>query len=99
MPGLERVTGSAERPWHSIRMVESCGSNSLNCFEHPMPITYGPFPLAGVKFSSNSHTGGSVPAVFDAILYRAIGGSQQLKLTVKLRINLWRLAGRARDLA
>ena len=54
-----------------------------------MPITYGPFPLAGVAFSSNSYTGGSVPAVFDAILYRAIGGAQQLKLTVKLRINLF----------
>jgi len=64
-----------------------------------MPITYGPFPLAGVAFSSNSYTGGSVPAVFDAILYRVIGGSQQLKLTVKLRINLWRLASRARDIA
>jgi hypothetical protein len=38
-------------------------------------------------------------AVFDAILYRVIGGSQQLKLTVKLRINLWRLASRARDIA
>jgi hypothetical protein len=64
-----------------------------------MPITYGPFPLAGVKFSSNSYTGGSVPAVFDAFLYRAIGGLQQLKLAVKLRINLRRLASRVRDIA
>jgi hypothetical protein len=43
--------------------------------------------------------GGSVPAVFDAFLYRAIGGFQQLRLTVKLRINLWRLASRVRDIA
>jgi outer membrane protein OmpA-like peptidoglycan-associated protein len=56
-----------------------------------MPITYGPLPLAGVKFSSNSYTGGSVPAAFDAYLYRTVGGFQQLKLTIKLRINLRRL--------
>jgi outer membrane protein OmpA-like peptidoglycan-associated protein len=54
-------------------------------------MTYEPLPLAGGKFSSNSYTGGSVPAAFDTFLYRATGGFQQLKLTVKLRINLRRL--------
>jgi hypothetical protein len=39
-----------------------------------MAITYEPLPLAGVEFSSNSYTSGSVAAGFDAFLYRAIGG-------------------------
>jgi hypothetical protein len=55
-------------------MAESYGSSSLNYSEDPMAITYEPLPLAGVEFSSNSYTGGSVAAVFDAFLYRAIGG-------------------------
>ena len=80
-------------------MAESYGSSSLNYSEDPMAITYEPLPLADVEFSSNSYAGGSVPAVFDASLYRAIGGFQQLKLAVKLRINLRRLASRARDIA
>ena len=36
-------------------------------------MTYEPLPLAGGKFSSNSYTGGSVPAAFDTFLYRATG--------------------------
>jgi hypothetical protein len=56
-----------------------------------MATLYEPLPLVGIKFSSNTYTGGSVPAAFDAFLYRPLGGRKQLKLTIKLRINLRQL--------
>jgi outer membrane protein OmpA-like peptidoglycan-associated protein len=61
----------------------------LNRLEDLMATTYD--ALSSTKFSSNSYTGGSVPTAFDIALYRAHGGFQQLKLTIKLRINLRRL--------
>lgn len=55
-----------------------------------MATTYDPVPLAGAAFNSNTDTGGSVPAAFDTFLYRPTGGFKQLKLTIKLKINLRR---------
>ncbi len=49
---------------------------------------YFPIPVASTTFSSKTYTGGSVPASFDAFLYKPIGGPNQLKLTIKLRIKL-----------
>jgi outer membrane protein OmpA-like peptidoglycan-associated protein len=58
--------------------------------EVSMAPIYEPFPFAGIEFSSKTYTGGSVPAAFDAFLYRP-AGKKQLKLTIKLRINLRQL--------
>jgi hypothetical protein len=49
---------------------------------------YSPMPVAGTEFDSKTRTGGSVPAKFDAFLYKSFDKSQQLKLTIKLRIQL-----------
>jgi len=54
-----------------------------------MATQYHPLPVAGAEFNSKTNTGGSVPAKFDAFLYKPLsGGQEQLKLTIKLRINL-----------
>jgi len=56
--------------------------------------TYSSFPTVGAEFKSNTSDGGSVPARFDCFLYKPDGGFDQLKLTIKLRINLRQLAPR-----
>jgi hypothetical protein len=57
--------------------------------------TYSAAPVASVTFSSNSQTGGSKPATFDALLYKPDHGFDQLKLSIKLKINLRQLAPRS----
>lgn len=56
--------------------------------------TYNSFPVLGAEFKSDTTTGGSVPARFDCFLYKPDGGFDQLKLTIKLRINLRKLGPR-----
>ena len=57
---------------------------------------YDPMPVAAIQFSSNTYTGGSVPATFDAYLYRPMNYIfAPLKLTIALRIKLRPLAPRA----
>jgi hypothetical protein len=68
--------------WQQLTEL-SCGSHGNN-----IQTT---LPLAGVNFRSNSHIDSSIPAVFDAFLYRDFSGYEQLELTIKLRINLRRL--------
>jgi hypothetical protein len=53
--------------------------------------TYETIPVAGITFKSDSYTGGSVPATFDAFLYKPTN-PDQLKLTIQLRINMRQLA-------
>lgn len=53
-----------------------------------MATKYSAMPVAGTEFDSNSRTGGSVPARFDAFLYQPVDETAQLKLTIKLRIQL-----------
>lgn len=55
---------------------------------------YKPIPVAATTFSSDSHTAGTVPASFDAFLYEPVD-RDQLKLTIKLRIELKPLAPRS----
>jgi hypothetical protein len=56
-----------------------------------MAPIYLPIPLAGKTLTSDSCTGGSVPAKFDSFLYKATHLGSHLKLTIKLRINLRQL--------
>ena len=56
--------------------------------------TYNSFPVVGAEFKSDTTDGGTVPARFDCFLYKPDGGFDQLKLTIKLRINLRQLAPR-----
>jgi hypothetical protein len=58
-----------------------------------MAATYNPDPVASTTFSSDTYTGGSVPATFDAFLYKPTE-PDQLKLTIKLRIKLRQLSPR-----
>jgi hypothetical protein len=51
-----------------------------------MTTRYEPVPVGGTTFKSDSNTGGSVPASFDAFLYKPVDPGQ-LKLTIKLRID------------
>src|SRR3984957_11823758 len=54
---------------------------------------YYPMPVLATKFSSNTSTGGSVPASFDAYLYRPMNNAfEPMKLTISLRINLRQLS-------
>ncbi len=55
-----------------------------------MTTFYNPMPVAATTFTSDSYTGGSVPASFDAFLYKPIDWGQ-LKLTIRLRIKLRQL--------
>lgn len=57
-----------------------------------MAAQYEPFPVAGTEFSSSTRTGGSVPAKYDAFLYKPVNPTDPMKLTIKLRINLRQLA-------
>ena len=52
-----------------------------------MTTLYGP-AVAGTEFKSASYTGGSVPARFDAFLYKPVSDYNQLKLSIKLRIKM-----------
>jgi outer membrane protein OmpA-like peptidoglycan-associated protein len=58
-----------------------------------MAPSYKPVPLVGAAFSSNSRTGGSVPAAFDTFLYQPTGGFKHVKLTIKLKISLKQARG------
>ncbi len=53
-----------------------------------MATQYNPMPVSAIKFSSNTGTGGSVPATFNAFLYRPLESFNQFKLTIKLNIKL-----------
>lgn len=54
-----------------------------------MPTIYDPTPVAVGTFSSNTTTGGSVPASFDISLWKPQNGEVgQLKLTIVLRTKL-----------
>ncbi len=53
-----------------------------------MAAIYEPRPIAHTRFDSNSYIHGSVPTSFDAFLYKPISGSDQLKLVIRLGINL-----------
>ena len=56
---------------------------------------YYPVPVAKIRFSSNTSTGGSVPASFDANLYQPMNNAlAPMKLTISLRINLRQLSPR-----
>lgn len=57
-------------------------------------MDYDPKPVAAIKFSSDTTTGGSVPASFDAYLYRPMYQFESMKLTIALRIKLRPLAPR-----
>jgi hypothetical protein len=57
--------------------------------------TYSSIPVVGTAFSSDSRTGGSVPAKFDAYLYKPDASFNQLKLSIKLKINLRQMPPRA----
>jgi hypothetical protein len=48
---------------------------------------YNPMPVGAITFNSDTYTGGSVPASFDAFLYMPYDRGP-LKLTIKLRIKL-----------
>jgi hypothetical protein len=58
---------------------------------------YHPVPVMATKFSSNTSTGGSIPASFDAGLYRPMNNNEfaPMKLTIWLRIRLNPLAPRS----
>jgi len=60
-----------------------------------MTTLYYPMPVLGKTFESTSRTGGSLPATFDTFLYKPIDGQSQLKLLIKLRINLRQLPPKA----
>jgi hypothetical protein len=51
-------------------------------------------PVAGIEFKSDTTTGGTVPARYDAFLYKPTDAGP-FKLTIKLRINLKQMAPRA----
>jgi hypothetical protein len=51
-------------------------------------------PVAGITFSSDTYTGGSVPTTFDAFLYKPLDRGQ-IKLTIKVRIKMRQLEPRA----
>jgi hypothetical protein len=53
-----------------------------------MATVYNPMPVAGATFSSKTYTDGSVPAKFDTFLYQPLDGRDQLKLVIKLRIQM-----------
>ncbi|GLS23587.1 hypothetical protein GCM10007874_66080 [Labrys miyagiensis] len=55
-----------------------------------MAISYNPMPVAATTFSSNTTTGGSVPASFDAFLYQPTSDSflAPMKLTIAIRMKL-----------
>jgi hypothetical protein len=61
---------------------------------------YNPIPVKAIKFSSRSTAGGSVPASFDAYLYKPAENSfDPMKLTIGLRINMRQLPPRIVPLA
>jgi hypothetical protein len=65
-----------------------------------MATQYNPMPVATTTFSSDTYTGGSVPASFDVYLYRPTGGGfEPMKLTIALRIKLQQLSPRPLPLA
>ena len=50
---------------------------------------YYPVPVKAIKFSSNTTSGGSIPASFDAYLYKPMNNDfAPMKLTIGLRINM-----------
>jgi hypothetical protein len=53
-----------------------------------MATTYVPMPDAAATFSSDTYTGGSVPATYDVLLYKPFHEFEQLKLSLSLRINM-----------
>lgn len=53
-----------------------------------MTTLYSPIPAAVTRFTSDTYTAGSVPASFDAFLFKPFDSKQELKLTIKLRIKL-----------
>lgn len=56
-----------------------------------MATQYHPTPVAGIEFSSSTRTGGSVPAKYEAYLYKPVNNLEPMKFTIKLRINLRQL--------
>ena len=60
-----------------------------------MTALYDPIPVAATRFTSNSTTGGSIPAAFDAFLYRPLDRAALPKLTIRLRLRLQPLAPQA----
>jgi hypothetical protein len=56
--------------------------------------TYDPKPIAYTAFNSDSKSDGSVPASFDIFLYKPTSPPDQLKLTLRLNINMRRLPPR-----
>jgi hypothetical protein len=59
-----------------------------------MTIDYDPMPVIGAEFASKTYTDGSVPATFDTFLYKPQGGRDQLKLVIKVRIQMRQLPPR-----
>lgn len=51
-----------------------------------MTTIYNPMPVAYTSFSSRTYTGGSVPAAFDAFLFRPYDRMGALKLKIKVGI-------------
>lgn len=65
-----------------------------------MTTIYDPKPVAATTYTSDKWTGGSMPASFDAFLYKSInseGYIDQLKLTIKLRLKLRKLESKPDD--
>lgn len=60
-----------------------------------MATLYHPTPVLSATFETTSRTEGSTIATFDTFLYKPIDGQSQLKLLIKLRINLRQLPPKA----